>query len=199
MELDTANFACLQWPAVNGDSVRKFGRERLASEMLTHLDHLYRTALFLAKSDADAQDCVQETCARALGAYDQFTGGTNLKAWLTRILYNYFFDSAARHKRMVSTAQLSDEAEEQRDYLDTVASDDPGPDQLFMQRELGAKIRSALGRIPEEFRAPIVLVDMGDCSYQEAAEILRCPIGTVRSRLSRGRKLLQSILGDYLT
>jgi len=79
-----------------------------------------------------------------------------------------------------------------------VSADQPGPEKQFMQKELGAEIGAALKKIPEEFRAPIVLVDMGDFSYAEAAEILSCPIGTVRSRLSRGRKLMQKQLSGYL-
>lgn len=85
-----------------------------------------------------------------------------------------------------------------KSFWDSVTVDQPGPEKQFLQQELGAKIGAALKRIPEEFRAPIVLVDMGDFSYAEAAEILSCPIGTVRSRLSRGRKLLQKLLSGYL-
>lgn len=184
--------------AVSGNEVRNSERERLASEMMVHLDHLYRVAFYLAKNEDDAHDCVQETCARALNAHHQFTAGTNLKAWLTRILHNLFFDSFARNKRTVSADAPSRDAAQKSDYWETLPTEDAGPEKRLLQQELCAKINGALKKIPVEFRAPIVLVDMGDFSYQEAADILACPIGTVRSRLSRGRKLLQDLIGDYL-
>jgi len=165
---------------------------------MSYLDHLYRVAFHLARNDDEAQDCVQETCARALGAYNQFTPGSNMKAWLTRILYNFFFDSYARNKRMVAADDLLDATDIGKDFWETMTTEIAAPETQLLERELGAKIAAALRRIPEEFRAPIVLVDMGDFSYMEAAKILSCPIGTVRSRLSRGRKLLQKLLGGYL-
>ena len=139
---------------------------------------------------------MQENCARALGARDQYTPGTNLKAWLTRILYNYFYDAYARKRGVVSIEDLGEIGAQ--DFLSSLPSANPGPESLVLEQELGAKIGAALKRIPDEFRAPIVLVDMGDFSYAEASEILACPIGTVRSRLSRGRKLLQQELRSYV-
>lgn len=184
--------------AVSSDQGRKAARERLGSEIMTYLDHLYRVAYYLAKNEADAQDCVQETCARALNAHGQFTSGTNLKAWLTRILCNFFYDATARHKRIVSVNDLGGEETPNRDAWENLAADEAGPEKRFLERELNAMVQEALKKIPAEFRAPIVLVDLGDCSYREAAEILGCPIGTVRSRLSRGRNLLQKLIGGYL-
>ena len=183
--------------AVSGDKASDLERERLAVDMLVHLDHLYRVAFYLAKNEVEAQDCVQETCARALSSYRQFAAGTNLKAWLTRILHNFFFDSFAHNKRTVPADDLSGYAPQKSGYFETLATDEPGPEKNLLQEELRVKINDALKKIPAEFRAPIVLVDMGDFSYQEAAEILNCPIGTVRSRLSRGRKLLQGLIGGY--
>jgi RNA polymerase sigma-70 factor (ECF subfamily) len=173
-------------------------RERFASEIMTHLDHLYRVAYYLVKNPDEAQDCVQETCARALGSQRQFTPGSNMKAWLTRILYNFSHDAYARNRRMVSAEALSDAGEHGKDFWETLPTANPGPETLVLEQELGAKIGDALKRIPEEFRAPIVLVDMGDLSYEQAAQVLSCPIGTVRSRLSRGRKLIEKQLQDYV-
>jgi RNA polymerase sigma-70 factor (ECF subfamily) len=184
--------------AVNWNTVGNNEQERFASEIMSHLDHLYRVAFYLAKNEQDAQDCVQETCARALAASRQFSPGTNLKAWLTRILYNFFFDAYVRSKRPLAAADSSESTEHANNVLDVLPSDNPGPEKRLLQLELAAKISAALKRIPDEFRGPIVLVDMGDFSYQEAAEILACPIGTVRSRLSRGRRLLEKLLSDYL-
>jgi len=164
---------------------------------MTHLDHLYRVAYYLVKNDVDAQDCVQETCARALSAQQQFVPGSNLKAWLTRILYNFFYDAYARTKRTVAANDIANPGGQKQDFFETLPAPNPGPETQFLAQELGAKIDGALKEIPDEFRAPIVLVDMGDFTYAEAAEILACPIGTVRSRLSRGRKLLAGILESY--
>lgn len=184
--------------AVNDGKARDTERERFSQEVMAHLDHLYRVAFYLIKNEDEAKDCVQETCARALSSYKQFTPGSHMKAWLTRILYNFFFDTYQRAKRTVSVASEQEGDEERQDYLDTIPADDPGPENEILQQELSAKIRNALGAIPEEFRAPILLVDMGDLSYAEAAEILSCPVGTVRSRLSRGRRLMQKQLSGYL-
>jgi len=172
---------------------RDIERQRFGSEIMTHLDHLYRVAYYLVKNDVDAQDCVQETCARALSSRDQFTPGTNMKAWLTKILYNFFYDFYTRNRRTIAAEDLSLSAG--ADFWETLPTQSAGPETQVLAQELAVKVDDALKQIPEEFRAPIVLVDMGDFTYAEAAEILSCPIGTVRSRLSRGRKLLHRILG----
>lgn len=179
-------------------NAKELEQVRFGLEIMAHLDHLYRVAYYLVRNDSEAQDCVQETCARALGAQEQFAPGTNLKAWLTKILYNFFYDFYTRNKRTVAAADLSESAGNKGDLFDTLAAPSPGPETQVLARELGVRIEAALKKIPDEFRAPIVLVDMGDFTYAEAAEILACPIGTVRSRLSRGRKLLQEILTGYV-
>ena len=196
--MDTTYALYYNGPTVSRSDPRQEGRERFSSEIMIYLDHLYRVAFHLVRNEDEAQDCVQETCARALGAYSQFTPGSNLKAWLTRILCNFFFDSYARNKRLVAAEDFTQGSDAAKDYWETVIADSPGPEKQFLQQELGAKIGAALRKIPEEFRAPIVLVDMGEFSYAEAAEILSCPVGTVRSRLSRGRRLLQRQLSGYV-
>ena len=165
---------------------------------MTHLDHLYRIALHLAKTPDDAQDLVQETYARALGSFRQFAPGTHLKAWLTRILYNFFFDQYHQSKRWVSVDDRSGKPEEETAYWDRAPSGNPGPEKQILVKELSVKISDALKTLPEEFRVPIILVDMGDFSYAEAAEILSCPLGTIRSRLFRGRRLLHGELKEYV-
>jgi len=183
--------------AVSAVDSRNPVRDPFATEILAHLDHLYRVAIHLVRDVDEAKDCVQETCTRALSSQGQFVPGSNMKAWLTRILYNFFYDSYARNKRTVAAEDLLD-GSDSADFWEAHAVDGPGPEMQLLDRELGAKIGDALKQIPEEFRAPILLVDMGDLTYAEAAEILSCPIGTVRSRLSRGRRLLQKQLSSYL-
>ena len=183
--------------AVSATDSRNPVRDNFATEILIYLDHLYRVAFHLVRNADEAQDCVQETCTRALSAQGQFLPGSNMKAWLTRILYNFFYDTYARNKRTVAAEDLRD-GTDSADFWEVHGGDGPGPEVQVLDRELGVKIGVALKQIPEEFRAPILLVDMGDFTYAEAAEILSCPIGTVRSRLSRGRRLLQKHLSDYL-
>jgi len=183
--------------AVSATNSRNPASDRFATEIMTYLDHLYRVAFHLARNADEAKDCVQETCIRALSSQNQFTAGSNMRAWLTRILYNFFYDSYARNKRTVAVEDLLD-GTDSADFWEIHAGDGPGPETLVLDHELGAKIGAAIKQIPEEFRAPILLVDMGDLTYAEAAEVLSCPIGTVRSRLSRGRRLLQKQLSGYL-
>ena len=173
-------------------------RQRLANEALQYLDQLYRVALYLARDPHDAQDLVQEAYVRALDAFEQFRPGTNLKAWLSRILYNHFLDSRQRGKRWIKLDGGGAEGEEGADFFTALPAPGPGPEDQMLNKELAQKIDDALGKIPEEFRGPIVLVDMGELSYAEAAEVLSCPVGTVRSRLSRGRKYLHQQLKDYI-
>jgi len=173
-------------------------KEKFSREAVTYMEHLYRVAFHLAKEKGEAQDIVQETYARALGAYGQFTPGTNMKAWLTKILYNFFFDHFHQKKRWVLVEDKAGQKDEEADYWEKVPAENPGPESQILLKERNTKITDALRKIPEEFRAPILLVDMGDFSYAEAAEIISCPVGTVRSRLSRGRRLLYKQLKGYL-
>jgi RNA polymerase sigma-70 factor (ECF subfamily) len=172
-------------------------RDAFSREAMAYLDHLYRVAVHLVKEPQEADDLVQETYARALGSYEQFAPGSNLKAWLTRILYNFFFDNYHQKRRWVSVDDSSAEKNEP-DYWEKIPAENPGPENHILLKELSTKISDALRKIPEEFRLPITLVDMGDFSYAEAAEILSCPVGTVRSRLSRGRRLLFNQLKEYV-
>ena len=138
---------------------------------------------------------MQETFARALAANEQFEPATNMKAWLTRILRNFFFDHYRQKQRWVSAEELS---QPQSDYWEGWRRRIPDRRHGVLIRELDDQITAVLRKIPEEFRTPIVLVDVSDFSYEEAAVILSCPIGTVRSRLSRGRKLMRKYLTAYV-
>jgi RNA polymerase sigma-70 factor, ECF subfamily len=166
-------------------------------EAISHLDHLYRVARYLVEEPDEAHDVVQETYLRAIDSYEQFRPGSNMKAWLSRILYNFFFDHYRQKKRWVLINDSSKD-EEYSDYWEKVPTENPGPESHLLANELTTKVTDALRKIPEEFRSAIVMVDMGDFSYAEAAEILSCPVGTIRSRLSRGRRLLHKHLKDYI-
>ena len=121
-------------------NAKELERGRFGSEIMTHLDHLYRVAYYLVKNDSEAQDCVQETCARALSAQEQFIPGTNLKAWLTKILYNFFYDFYARNKRTLAVEDLAASAGQKNDFFDTLPAPNPSPETLVLAGELSAKI-----------------------------------------------------------
>ncbi len=144
---------------------------------MAHLDHLYRVALYMAKESNEAKDLVQETYSRALASYRQFTPGSNIKAWLTTILCNFFFHDRNKKKKWLSVEDSFVQDEEPSDYWEEVATENPGPETQMLLKELKGKVTGVLNKIPEEFRLPIILVIMGDFSYEEAAEILSCPVG----------------------
>ena len=180
------------------DNKSRAAKERFVREAVAHIDHLYRVAYHLVREVEQAEDLVQETYARAISAYDQFALGSHMKAWLTKILYNLFFDQCHSKKRWIS---LEDGLVKETAALESsgaVPKGNPRPDMYALQTELKLKIGDALRRLPEDFRLPIVLVDMEDFSYAEAAAVLSCPIGTIRSRISRGRKLLSEYLKGYV-
>jgi RNA polymerase sigma-70 factor, ECF subfamily len=154
----------------------------------------YRVARRLASSREEAEDLVQETYARAFRSRRSYTPGTNLRAWLMRILTNLNIDRGRREQRTPATQPL-----EEGDYFlynrleaETGAEDE----ERIVQRLSQDGIVDALSAVPHDFRDVIVLVDIGDFSYQDAAQILDIPIGTVMSRLHRGRRILKGQLAE---
>jgi RNA polymerase sigma-70 factor (ECF subfamily) len=168
------------------------------TEALTFLDALYRTALRMTRSEADAEDLVQETYIKAFRAREQFTPGTNLKAWLFRILTNTFINSYRRRQAQPEFTELDDvdEFSLYRRMSDLKTSSNAGdPESEFLNGLVDAEVKDALAELPEKFRS-VVLLDVEGFSYKEIAEMLDIPIGTVMSRLHRGRKFLQKRLYD---
>ncbi|MGH9360549.1 MAG: sigma-70 family RNA polymerase sigma factor [Thermoanaerobaculia bacterium] len=177
------------------------GAERRAAfeaEALPHLERLHRAARRLVRRPEEAADLVQETYLRAYRTFDGFTPGTNSRAWLFTILYSVFINIYHRQRRAPREASLS-ELEERFDRV--LAA--PGWDAPLLALEpagawgTSAEVTAALLALPAEFRAAVVLVDLGELSYEEAGAAMSCPLGTVRSRLARGRKLLAARLHDY--
>jgi RNA polymerase sigma-70 factor, ECF subfamily len=169
-------------------------RVRFEEEALALSDQVYRVARHLASSRDEADDLVQETYARAFRSWRSFTPGTNLRAWLLRILTNLNIDRGRRTQRAPQTTPL-----EANDYYlyDKLAEADGGADEERVVERLSQDdIVSALSAVPHDFRDVIVLVDIGDFSYQDAAQILDIPIGTVMSRLHRGRRILKRELAE---
>ncbi|HEY8210573.1 MAG TPA: sigma-70 family RNA polymerase sigma factor [Myxococcaceae bacterium] len=165
---------------------------------LSHLDPLYSAALRLTKNERDAEDLVQDTCMRAYRFFDKFERGTNIKAWLFKILTNTFIN---RYRRKVKERSVVEGVEREavhdqfvsRDATDFAAN----PEQYFFDRLLSDDVLRSIDALPIDFRLVVILADLQEFSYKEIAEILECPVGTVMSRLFRGRKLLQKTLREY--
>ena len=170
-------------------------RIRFEEEALGLADQVFRVARHLAGSREEAEDLVQETYARAFRSWRSFQPGTNLRAWLLRILTNLNIDRGRRSQRAPQTQPL-----EANDYYlyDKLAESDgaSAEEERVVERLSQDDIVSALSAVPHDFRDVIVLVDIGDFSYQDAAQILDIPIGTVMSRLHRGRRILKRELAD---
>ena len=166
-------------------------------EMLGHLDTLYGVSCRMTKSSVEAEDLVQDTVVKAMRARDQFTPGTNLKAWLLRILTNTFINRYRRGglERDLFEGPDADALTDGWVGANTMrAMRDPETQALSPLVE--AEVQRALDDLPDEFRLAVVLSDIEELSYKEIAEAMGCPIGTVMSRLHRGRRMLQKTLRE---
>ncbi len=162
---------------------------------LTALDDVYRFARSLTRDEADAEDVVQETYLRAFRSWHTFQTGTDVRRWLFTIARNVFLRSRERGQREVTLDADGAEAVDAAQALEGWVV--RGLDPILDRADLGPAIREALAEIPEGYRDAVVLVDLEDQSYEGAAEVLGIPVGTVRSRLFRGRKLLQERLAKH--
>ena len=161
---------------------------------------LYSTAVRLTGNRTDAEDLVQETYLRAYRSYESFTEGTNLRAWLFRILTNTYINKYRAKQRRPTESDLG-EVEDLYLYrrLGTLEDPDVGrsAEESLMAMLADDEVKRALEELPENFRLPVLLADVEGFSYKEIAEMLEIPIGTVMSRLHRGRKQMQKLLYDY--
>lgn len=165
-------------------------------ELLASIEAVHRFALQLARDGSAAEDLVQETYLRALAHREQYTPGTNCRAWLFTICRNVFVKGAMREAREVATEDAELEAMGAAALHGSVAASDPNG-AVFGCTDVDDAVRKALDKLPEEYRTVVALVDIEDQSYGAVAEILGIPVGTVRSRLFRGRRLLQEDLLAY--
>jgi RNA polymerase sigma-70 factor (ECF subfamily) len=173
-------------------------RVRFEEEALELSDQVYRVARRLAGSREEAEDLVQQTYERAFRSWRQYTPGTNLRAWLLRILTNLNIDRGRRQQRAPQTTSIDNEAGDYFLYnkLESQLPDENPDEERVLQRLSQDSIVDALADVPHDFRDVIVLVDIGEFSYADAAQILDIPIGTVMSRLHRGRRILKKNLAD---
>jgi RNA polymerase sigma-70 factor (ECF subfamily) len=172
-------------------------RERYEREALVHLDALMRTARRMTKSESDAEDLAQETMLKAYRFFDKFEEGTNCKAWLFKIMTNIFINNY-RSKSKAPESIAVDDIDD--GFLFGQLAKNYGvtdPEKEFFSKIFDDDIKNAIGDLPEDFRIVVVLSFLEGFSYQEIADITGLQIGTVKSRLHRGRKLLQKSLLDY--
>ncbi|HUK13330.1 MAG TPA: sigma-70 family RNA polymerase sigma factor [Thermoanaerobaculaceae bacterium] len=161
-------------------------------------DQLYKTALRLTRSSEDAEDLLQETYLKAFRHYASFQPGTNLKAWLFKILKNTFINEYRRRKQL--PAQV-DFAELEETFESALVSNDSGatrtPEDELMEASLDSEVRRALVALPHNYKVVVLLADIEGYAYKEIADILAIPVGTVMSRLYRGRRMLERALLSF--
>jgi len=171
-------------------------RQRFEAEVLPHLDAMHRTAIRLTRSAADADDLVQDSVIKAYRFFDSYEQGTNVRAWLLKILTNLFF---SRHRRSTLENNVSamGAVDPVADGWMSAASMAPtrDPERLVERPLLEASVGKVLDELPEDFRTVLVLVDIEGLTYREVADAMGCPIGTVMSRLHRARKAVALRLG----
>ncbi len=160
--------------------------ERFEVEAMPHAASLFRIALWLTRDQTEAEDLVQETLTEALTSFHRFVQGTNCRAWLVSIMYH----RQSKRRRATTRLHLVSEAEER--IAETIAFEPPTPQGLTDEEVLGA-----LERLPPAFQEVVVLADIEEMSYKESAAAIDVPMGTVMSRISRGRKLLRAELATY--
>jgi RNA polymerase sigma-70 factor (ECF subfamily) len=179
-----------------------FGTKRRRAEFeeiaLPHTSSLYSAGLRMTGNPRDAEDLVQETFLKAFRFFHRYEPGTNCKAWLFKILTNTFINGYRKRAREREAMGSF----ENDDALERTATPDawgslPGPEESFFSAHMSDEVKQAIDELPVDFRMAVLLRDIEDFSYQEIADILACPIGTVMSRLYRGRRLLQKRLHDH--
>ena len=168
--------------------------ERLARR---HQREVYNAARRLTNNAVDAEDLAQEALIKAYVSFDQFELGTNFRAWMLKIVTTTHISRCRKQSRQPQTITWEPQGGETRPPRPWHKSTDPTPEAIIVHQQLDEPVEEALAQVPEEFRGAIILCDMFGLSYREVAEVLKVPLGTVRSRICRGRRLLSEYLREY--
>jgi RNA polymerase sigma-70 factor (ECF subfamily) len=197
---DAAASADLDWALMTtttpdkGDENRRLFEE----QALPYMDQLYAAAMRMTRNPADAADLVQETFVKAFQAFGQFQQGTNLKAWLYRIQTNTFINSYRKKQRDPYQGTIDDLEDWQLGNAESAtATTTRSAEAEAIDHLPDSAVKGALQAIPEDFRLAVYFADVEGFSYQEIADIMKTPVGTVMSRLHRGRRMLRELLADY--
>jgi RNA polymerase sigma-70 factor (ECF subfamily) len=177
--------------------IERSSRKDFEGLALVHLDSLYATGLRMTRDPRDSEDLVQDTLLTAYRFFDRFEPGTNCKAWLYKILTNTFINKYRKRVREREVRDLIDQDETPSLMSEDVAASSRDPEGALVGTLLSDDVRRALDSVPYDYRMAVVLCDLEEFSYKEIADIMDCPVGTVMSRLHRGRRLLQKALRPY--
>lgn len=173
-------------------------RDLFEEQAMPFIDQLYAAGLRMTRNPSDAQDLVQETYVKAFAAFRQFTQGTNLKAWLYRILTNTFINGYRKKQREPYQGTIDELEDWQMGGAEsTTATASRSAEAEAIDHLPDSAVKDALQSLPEDFRLAVYFADVEGFSYQEIADMMKSPIGTVMSRLHRGRRMLRELLADY--
>lgn len=169
-------------------------RRRFEAEAVVHLGSVYKAAYRLTRREDDARDLTQESMLRAYRSFNQFETGTNARAWLLTIVYSTFVNLYRRSRRTPTHVSIDDLEARHSVWLSAPAANTADP---WRGAWTEPEVERAMAELPEDFRATVWLVDIEEMSYEEAARVLGCPVGTIRSRLSRARRVLAASLRAF--
>jgi RNA polymerase sigma-70 factor (ECF subfamily) len=185
--------AALMFASIAGSSAKQKDFER---EAVPHMDVLYNYALRMTGNPDDASDLLQETYFKAYRFWDKYEKGTNIRAWLFRIMKNSYINRYRKESKEPDTVDY----DEVKNFYNTIRDESVDPNDLqerLFGNLLEDEVAKALESLPEDFKTVVILCDIEGFTYEEIAEFVECPIGTVRSRLHRGRKILQAKLFEF--